>query len=93
MKTTGVLPEALAASISRFSLAEIGAMTNCAAQTRARPTLIGQSCDVDKRARRRCVLEPAVGSAGPFPLLLPGPAEVAAVGVEGLGEPAGRVSA
>ena len=33
MKTTGVLPEALAASISRFSLAEIGAMTNWAAQT------------------------------------------------------------
>jgi hypothetical protein len=28
MKTTGVLPEALAASISRFSRSEIDAMTN-----------------------------------------------------------------
>jgi hypothetical protein len=28
MKTTGVLPEALAASISRFSRTEIDAMTN-----------------------------------------------------------------
>jgi hypothetical protein len=39
MKTTGVLPEALAASISRFSRSEIDVMTNPSGRVKVNPTL------------------------------------------------------